>query len=211
MPEDLSALDPRSPACSERCWLLARALRSEIAAEVPWAVAFAAGFEGGAATVIEGWERAARGRWSELEALETRLAATPWTAPWWSDAHRLRIAWRVESGRREALREALELLDLDPHWTPERLALRARVAAAIGAVAIARASLFELAELAPAVRSEAVAAQARWALERLPREALDSGARAFLSSRLARSKAPALRRPAADPAGLDGSGRRVAE
>ncbi|MFO1402336.1 MAG: fused MFS/spermidine synthase [Steroidobacteraceae bacterium] len=51
--------------------------------------------------VLDGMRAAATGQWDRLRALDTDLAAVPWTAPWGLEAARLRCEWRVRVGNAE--------------------------------------------------------------------------------------------------------------
>ncbi|MCP5059300.1 MAG: hypothetical protein GY937_21565 [bacterium] len=136
---DPSALWPRAE--------LVRLRRKALLAGNPAALRQAAGLDAGGQSVIEGWLRLRDGGWSELRALEDRLAAVPPGHPFHAEALRMRAAWRLESGKPEEAPAALELLDalILLEGDAEDLVSRARAAARAG---YSRIALLDLSEVA---------------------------------------------------------------
>lgn len=102
-----------------------------------------------ASAVLSGLRLARAGRLAEVEALEPVLAAAVRHEPLQETALRLRIGWRLASGRPERAREGLALLDalMAEAAKANDALLRARLAGVAGDRSAAYASLVEIADL----------------------------------------------------------------
>jgi spermidine synthase len=99
------------PASAEARFALLRLRRRALLAGEPRAAALAAPLGGSAAGVVAGWAEERRGP-AALETLEPTLASAAPSDPWFEDAARMRVAWRLARGGPELAREALPIADL---------------------------------------------------------------------------------------------------
>lgn len=130
------ALD-MDPANARARFTLVRPWLSDLASGIarPEIVEAAAGLEGSAAAVVDGWERSMQADWAGLAALEDALAQARPTDAWYVDAMRLRATWRCviadPKQARIGAEEALVLIDRALALDPDPLALIVRARAAL--------------------------------------------------------------------------------
>ncbi len=125
--------------------------------------ALAAGLRGPHRAILRGQAAVSRDDWAAVQALDAELAQLdPWD-PWFEDAVRLRVGWRLAGRDPSRAREALELLDasLSANASVDDLGLRAQAAFAAGDDSGAWVTLYELAQrLRPAQGRDTIARSA---------------------------------------------------
>ncbi len=102
-----------------------------IAGDVPAALATRLATDPVARTVVSGWQFSSSRNTAKISTLETALADIPASHPLYSNAIRLRVAWRLASGDPVKAREGIRLYDpiLALDANPHELLIRARLAA----------------------------------------------------------------------------------
>jgi hypothetical protein len=97
-----------------------------------------------------------RDDWSAVQGLDAELARLGPSDPWFENAVRLRVGWRLADGDPARAREALDLLDtsISANGSPDDLYLRARAAFAAGEDSGAWVTLFEVAQRLQSKRSQ---------------------------------------------------------
>jgi len=110
--------------------------------------ALAAGLRGPHRSILEGQGAVSREDWAALQALEGELARVEPRDPWFADAVRLRVSWRLAGRDPVRAREALELLDTSgsASGSVEDLTPRAQAAFAAGDDTGAWVTLYEVAQ-----------------------------------------------------------------
>jgi spermidine synthase len=161
-------LDPG--AREARAALLRLRRRATLAGEGPAAV-LASPVGDPETAVLAGWRAEAERDWGAVRALEPRLARPDPRDPFFADAVRLRIGWRLAEGSAARAREALGLADalIPAAGSAGDWVLRARTAAAAGDSVAATGTLFEAAaRLKPVPADAAIAREALLVLWSLP-------------------------------------------
>jgi tetratricopeptide (TPR) repeat protein len=180
-------LDPAS--LEARAALLRLRRRAIIAGDWPVAV-LASAVGDPEAAVLDGWRAEAERDWAAVRALEPRLARTDPRNPYFPDAARLRVQWRLSEGSAPLAREAVGLADelIPVNGSAGDLVLRARAAAAADDGVGAVATLFDAASrLKPAPADGATAREALKVLWSLPPNTIADLRRSELEARLRRT------------------------
>jgi predicted membrane-bound spermidine synthase len=174
------ALELDLDAREARAALLRLRRRAVVAGEGPAAVLASPAGDPETA-VLAGWRAEAERDWGAVRALEPRLARLDPRDPFFADAVRLRIGWRLAEGSAARARESLGLADalIPATGSAGDWVLRARAAAAAGDSVAAEGTLFEAAaRLRPVPADAAIAREALLVLWSLPPRAdVDDGRR----------------------------------
>ncbi len=175
------------PGSAEARFALLRLRRRALLAGEPRAAALAAPLGGAAAAVLAGWAEERRGSLAAVEALEPALAGAAPADPWFEDAARLRVAWRIARGSPELAREALPIADtlVVASGSLDDVILRAEVAAHAGEGPAALHTLHPVAlNLRPTPAGRERARRALAVVATLPPADSLSADRALLEARL---------------------------
>jgi hypothetical protein len=142
-------------------------------------------------SIVRGWELSSSRQTAEIRALEPHLADIPATHPLYPNAVRLRVAWRLASGKAENALEGIRLYDplLAQGANAQELLIRARLALVAKKPAMVIASLYEVAGKLPGParqgpRHKAIAGQSLKLLDALPNEKETESTIAQLRKRL---------------------------
>jgi spermidine synthase len=168
----LREIAPDSPLYPEASWALARRNQDELARATPGSAELFDRLDPATQLVVQGWRLGLLEDWEGLSRLDTVLAEIDPNAPAWEAAQQLRFVWRVQDDEEALVREALEILDGDPSWTVQRLALRAASAARLGDGDAVLHSMRALEGRNPRRLTRELARGALEALETLPPEAV---------------------------------------
>jgi spermidine synthase len=175
------------PGAREARFALLRQRRRRFLAGEPRAAALAAPLDGAARAVVTGWAEERRGNWTAVEALEPALTSASPVEPYFEDAARLRVGWRVARGGTELAREALPIADalVVASGSLDNVLLRAEVAARAGEAPAALHTLYQVAlNLRPTPAGRARARRALAVVAALPPADALSDDRALLEARL---------------------------
>ena len=178
----------RDPAQREARLALLRLRRNALRDESPALAALAAPVAEPERAVLEAWRLDPSGGAAALAALDPRLARVAVESPYFADATRLRVEWRLAAGDAARGREALALLDrlIPVAGNPSDLVQRARAAAQAGEPAVALSSLAEVSgALAADAGTGSATRQALALLDALPVEGTLAAGRDELRRRIA--------------------------